>query len=132
MEDVFASLKEMEWNGIIPEEDIISTPKEIYGLLISKGLKAYYQYNKRNEEWRRKISANMQGNKNQVGSTKQRRIWKITFSNGKSVIVWGLRPWCKENNYSVGTLMSVKNGKRKKHKDIVAVEKLDNIPRLNT
>jgi len=128
MEDWITSLREMEWNGIIPEEDIISTPKKIYGHLISEGLKEYYKNNKRSEEWRRKIRENMIGNKNQVGSTKQRRTWKITFNNGKSIIVCGLRPWCKENNYSVGTLMCVKKGERKGHKDIVAVEKLDIMP----
>ena len=125
MEDWITSLREMEWDGIIPEEDIISTPKKIYGHLISEGLREYYKNNKRSEEWRRKIRENMIGNKNQVGSTKQRRTWKITFDNGKSIIVCGLRPWCKENNYSVGTLMGVKKGERKRHKDIVSVEKLD-------
>ena len=33
--------------------------------------------------------------------------------------------WCKENGYSKGNLSLVRNGTRKRHKDIVAVERLD-------
>lgn len=49
MEDIFASLKEMEWDGIIPEEDIISHSTPPVCAFMPK-----------TKEWRQRISeANM-------------------------------------------------------------------------
>jgi hypothetical protein len=40
----------------------------------------------------------------------------------------GLTNWCKENGYSKGCLGRVASGERRRHKDIVAVEKLAQAP----
>jgi hypothetical protein len=54
--------------------------------------------------------------------------WKITFNNGNQIIKCGLVIWAKDNNYDHNKLYQIAKGKRKKHKDIVAVEKLDTAP----
>ena len=51
--------------------------------------------------------------------------WKITFNNGTQIIKCGIAIWAKENNYDCNKLYLIAKGKRKTHKDIVAVEKLD-------
>lgn len=50
--------------------------------------------------------------------------WKITHSNGNITTICGLYTWAKENNYNVANIHSVYKGIRKKHKDIVKVEKI--------
>jgi hypothetical protein len=73
------------------------------------------------EEHKRKLSE----------SNKGRTVWNkgktfaITFTNGEKVIITGIKRWAKENNYHYCSIKRVINGKYKKHKDIVAVEKLD-------
>ena len=54
----------------------------------------------------------------------QTKSYKITFNNGDFIIINGLTKFSKENGYSSG-IFNVMNGTYKKHKDIVAVEKLD-------
>jgi hypothetical protein len=56
--------------------------------------------------------------------------WKLTFSNGSEIILCGLSNWAKENNYSSADIHHVYTKKQKRHKDIVAVEKLENKPLL--
>jgi len=51
--------------------------------------------------------------------------WKIHFEDGKILEICGIANWAKENGYSCGHINSVMNGKRNKHKDIVAVQRLD-------
>ena len=63
--------------------------------------------------------------KSKIGNTWIRKKFKLTFDDGKNVEIYGLRSWCRENNYSSGCISAVLCGKRKRHKDIVAVEKLD-------
>jgi hypothetical protein len=50
--------------------------------------------------------------------------WKITFADGNVIEQCGLTNWSKENGYSQGAIYKVSCGKKKKYKDIVAVEKL--------
>ena len=50
--------------------------------------------------------------------------WKITFSDGRQMIRCGLANWCKESGYSKSKVSAVYRKERKRHKDIVAVEKL--------
>jgi hypothetical protein len=50
--------------------------------------------------------------------------WKLTFSNGNTIEICGLPSWAKENNYSCGNIHMVYLGNRKKHKDIIKVEKI--------
>lgn len=66
------------------------------------------------EKTRQKISEN------------QSEMWQLTFADGRQVLVKGLSPWCEKNGYSKGPLWKMANGLegRKKHKDIVKVEKV--------
>jgi hypothetical protein len=50
--------------------------------------------------------------------------WKITHSNGDVTIICGLSTWCKNSGYSNGNIHNVYKGKRKRHKDIMKVEKI--------
>ena len=50
--------------------------------------------------------------------------WKITFSNKNSIILCGLNYWANNNGYNVGNIYLVYKGTRKKHKDIIKVEKI--------
>jgi hypothetical protein len=54
--------------------------------------------------------------------------WKLTFSDGRELVMCGLSNWCKENGYSKAHISKMFLGKegRKKHKDIILVEKLLN------
>lgn len=56
--------------------------------------------------------------------------WKLTFNDGRELVLCGLTNWCKENGYSKGPIskLYLKKEGRKKHKDIVAVEKLAHPP----
>jgi group I intron endonuclease len=51
--------------------------------------------------------------------------WKLTFEDGTTLIVHGLQKWCKENGYSFQNLSHMYHGKRKRHKNIIKVERLD-------
>ena len=56
--------------------------------------------------------------------------WKLTFRDSREIVMCGLSNWCKENGYNkskISALYHKKEG-RKKHKDIVAVEKLAQAP----
>ena len=56
--------------------------------------------------------------------------WKLTFSDSIEIVMFGLYNWCKENGYDkskISALYHKKEG-RKKHKDIVTVEKLAQAP----
>jgi hypothetical protein len=50
--------------------------------------------------------------------------WKLTHLNGNKTIICGLSTWSKINGYSIGNIYGVYKGNRKKHKDIINVEKL--------
>ena len=56
--------------------------------------------------------------------------WKLTFRDSREIVMCGLSNWCKENGYDkskISALYHKKEG-RKKHKDIVRVEKLAQAP----
>jgi hypothetical protein len=50
--------------------------------------------------------------------------WKLTYENGNVLIICGLTIWAKENGYSPGNIHSIYTEKRKKHKNIIKVEKI--------
>ena len=58
--------------------------------------------------------------------------FSITFDNGEIVIINGLRKFAKENGYNSTNLSDIANGRKNKHKNIVAVERLDATSGLNT
>ncbi len=77
-------------------------------------------YGKRaSKETREKMSKSHLGEKHSHSN-----LWKITFTNGNILIICGLSNWSRENGYSVGNIHRVYTGNRKKHKNIIKVEKL--------
>lgn len=140
MEDIFTSLKEMEWDGIIPEEDIISWPKPC------DGSRKYFTSEEKKKSRQDNVKRYYLKHREKIlKKIKDNRIWKIrkptpeirpelykkyriTYDNGRDEIIIGFDKWCKDNGYSKGNLHQVKIGKRKSHKGIVAVEKLNTIP----
>jgi hypothetical protein len=95
------------------------------------------------EEHKKKISNAQKGNKNHnygKSASKETKLkmseaqrgekhhssnwWKLTYENGNIIIICGLSTWSKINEYNVGNIYSVYKGNRKKHKDIVKVEKI--------
>jgi hypothetical protein len=95
------------------------------------------------EEHKKKISNAQKGNKNHnygKSASKETKLkmseaqrgekhhssnwWKLTYENGNIIIICGLSTWSKINEYNVGNIYSVYRGNRKKHKDIIKVEKI--------
>ena len=74
----------------------------------------------RSTETKNKISKSKLGEKNPSSNW-----WKLTFLNGTEIILCGLTNWAKENGYDTGNIHRVYTKKHKRHKDIVAVEKLE-------
>jgi len=71
------------------------------------------------EETRKKLSNSISGQNNHKSNW-----WKIIFSDGRIIVKCGLSNWVKENGYNHASVYGVYIGQRKKHKDIVKVEKI--------
>lgn len=105
--------------------------KEEYKRRVSEKLKG-----KNNPRWgkplsedvKRKMSVKLKQYTGEKSSTGQ--WWKLTFKDGRELVMCGLSNWCKENGYSKAHISKVylKKEGRTKHKDIVAVEKLAQAP----
>jgi hypothetical protein len=54
--------------------------------------------------------------------------YSITFECGKTIIITGLNKFSRENGYNSSSLSDINNGRKKRHKDIVAVKRLDTTP----
>ena len=91
------------------------------------------------EETRRKISKKKKGKKNTIEHNEKVglalrnakvncKFWKITFADNSVIYLHGIEQWAKENGYNQSHISKVASGKLKKHKDIVAVEKLEHLP----
>ena len=80
------------------------------------------------EETKKKMSEKLKQYIGEKSSTA--KWWKLTFNDGRELVMCGLSNWCKENGYSKGCLGRLAKGKegRKKHKDIVSVEELAHSP----
>jgi len=95
------------------------------------------------EEHKKKISNAQKGNKNHnygKSASKETKLkmseaqrgekhhssnwWKLTYENENIIIIYELSTWSKINEYNVGNIYSVYKGNRKKHKDIIKVEKI--------
>jgi hypothetical protein len=74
----------------------------------------------RSIETKNKISKSKLGENNPASNW-----WKLTFLNGTEIILCGLTNWAKENNYDAANIHHVYTKKQKRHKDIIAVEKLE-------
>jgi hypothetical protein len=112
---------------------------------IKKKISIAHKGKKLSEETKNKISKAHKGNQYLLGKklTEQHKTncakakygnkwncktFSITFDTGETIIIDGLRQFCRENGYCCGTLTAVSKGRRKRHKDIVSVEKLDPTP----
>lgn len=53
------------------------------------------------------------------------RRFEITFLDDSTILITNLKKWCIDNGYNMGALYNVKNGKKKKHRDIKMIRKLN-------
>ncbi len=53
-----------------------------------------------------------------------KHLYKITFETGEEITLNNINKWAKENNYDQSNFFKVLIKKRKRHKDIVKVERL--------
>ena len=60
------------------------------------------------------------------------KTYKITFSSGYVIEKCSIYRLAKDNGYSPHHIYSMAAGKRKKHKDIISVEKIENLKKLLT
>ena len=85
-----------------------------------------------NPEYRQKVSLSCKKNcRPPVRTGKDHHLsstWRITFVDGTIIEKCGIANWAKDNNYNSAKIYMIAKGKRKTHKDIVAVEKLDPTP----
>ena len=89
---------------------------------ISKSLRGdkHYMFGKSlPQETKDKISIGISGENNPRSNW-----WKITFADGRVIEQRGLSNWSKQNGYNVGCIFGMSKGIRKRHKDIISVEKL--------
>ena len=91
------------------------------------------------EEGSRIISNRMKGNThhlhrhpyNHTEETKQKnkewhnRTYEVTFTNGDKCVIVGLKDFAMENNYNNSHLTQISKGRRKRHKNIIGVTKID-------
>ena len=53
------------------------------------------------------------------------KTYEITYLDGRKEIIENLNQFCKERNYSRGSLYSLSIGKQHKHKDIIKIAKIE-------
>lgn len=85
---------------------------------------------KHSKETKKKIRISQEGkNGNCYGKFgkyhSRSNLWKLYFQDGRIEVKDNLCQWAKQNGYSDGKISNVYHQKRKKHKDIIRVEKLD-------
>lgn len=71
------------------------------------------------KETRKKLSKSISGKNNHKSN-----LWRITFIDGRVLVKCGMASWIKDNGYNYASFYGVYSGQRKKHKDIISVEKL--------
>jgi len=84
-----------------------------------KGTKNHNYGKSASLETKEKMSRSRRGEKHHSS-----KWWKLTYTTGNIITICGLSIWAKENGYNVGNIYSIYTGTRKKHKDIIKVEKL--------
>ena len=55
-------------------------------------------------------------------------LYKITFTDGRELVITNMKQWCRDNKYHSSTMFSVSKGKRQNYRDIKTVEKLTTTP----
>ena len=75
---------------------------------------------KRTKEWRKNIAISNTGKTHMKG--KCSKVWKITYENGNTEIVYeGLPLWCEKKGYSWSKIRDLSRGKAKKSSGLVSV-----------
>jgi hypothetical protein len=95
---------------------------------ISLYYKDKYQEKKKDLEWVEQQRIKKRKPKEQHKTNRLWKTWRITFDDGRIIEMTGLYTFCKNNGYSNSLIYQVAKGKIKRHKDIVAVEKLSTTP----
>ncbi len=94
----------------------VPDPSEI----ISVGTAPVCAKMKRTKEWRKNIAISNTGKSHMKG--KCSKVWKITYENGNTEIVYeGLPLWCEKNGYSWSKIRDLSRGKAKKSSGLVSV-----------
>lgn len=60
----------------------------------------------------------------QKQSKKKQRSYQITFDNGNTITIIGLKMFCMDHGYDRGSLFRLRQGKQKSHKGIIKIESL--------
>ena len=68
----------------------------------------------RSEKTKQRMSKAQKG----IGS----KNYRVTFNDGRVIMIKGLKPWCIENGYNYSCISRLRSGEYGKHKDIVKVE----------
>ena len=84
-----------------------------------KGDKNHNYRKSTSQETKRKMSEAQTGEKHHSSNW-----WKLTYTTGSVITICGLPTWTKKHGYSIGNIYGVYIGSRKKHKDIIKVEKI--------
>ena len=53
-----------------------------------------------------------------------KHLYKITFETGEEINLNNINKWAKENNYDQSNFFKVLIKKRKRHKDVIKVERM--------
>jgi hypothetical protein len=108
--------------------------REEYKKRVSEKLKGENNPRWRKEPWNKGIPIKEEVRQKIIGEGNGvAQWWKLTFNDGRELIMCGLSNWCKENGYDkskISALYHKKEG-RKKHKDIVAVEEISHKPPMD-
>ena len=107
------NLRNLNKNKVLSKEHKIKISEA------QKGDKNHNYGKSASQKTREKMSEARKGEKHHSSNW-----WKLTYTNGNVITICGLTIWAKNNGYSAGNINSLYNGKRKKHKDIIKVEKL--------
>jgi hypothetical protein len=107
------NLRNLNKNKVLSKEHKIKISEA------QKGDKNHNYGKSASQKTREKMSASRKGEKHHSSNW-----WKITHTNGNVNILCGLPTWAKKNGYSTGNIYGLYAGNRKKHKDIIKVEKI--------
>ena len=128
MTDIWQSLREMEFDPFVPEEDRIGP---VISDAMREAMSAGRKGMKFSKEHRENMSKSQKGKtyteeyKENMRRVKNNTAYRITYDDGRVELIKGLSAFARENNYDRSNLQYVKSGRQKHHKDVVKVEKLN-------
>ena len=107
-----------------PEDVIEKIRKKATGRILDEStrqkMSKSHEGRKHTEESKKLISQKQLGKNNH----NSQYVWTFIFESGESFTTSSMPTWCKNNGYDKAALMRVCNGKARRHKDIVTVEKV--------